>query len=351
MVGPRAIKDRGTIRGLFRRDNNNFCGNYLDMSATSLVISSGHGKHVRGACGILDEVNEARTVVERVAKNLRSLGVNVTTFHDDVSKSQSENLNRIVDFHNLRERQFDVSVHFNAYIETTSPMGTEVLYVSQAGLASEVSLAISEAARFINRGPKLRSDLYFLNETERPALLIEVCFVDSEKDAELYNKYFTQICEAVAKTLGGKGAEVKPPAPTGSLTVNGKVSHFGGPEDMGVSPDEGLAFIYEVEDKPCLFLPTQPPGTTGLARRLNPDVHYIACRWDYEKTPKELLLKELAQVRASTGIALTAHPADWGPHENTGRVADISPGLMEDLRIQTDDEVEVIFPYKKTGSA
>jgi len=42
---------------------------------------------------------------------------------------------------------------------------------------------------------------------------------------------------------------------------------------------------------------------------------------------------------------MTAFPADWGPHENTGRVADISPGLMDDLGIQTDDEVEVIFPY------
>ena len=33
-----------------------------------------------------------------------------------------------------------------------------------------------------------------------------------------------------------------------------------------------------------------------------------------------------------------------GPHETTGRVADISPGLMEALDIETDDEVEVIYP-------
>ena len=30
-----------------------------------------------------------------------------------------------------------------------------------------------------------------------------------------------------------------------------------------------------------------------------------------------------------------------------GRIADISPGLMDDLGIETDDEVEVVFPYKK----
>jgi hypothetical protein len=35
------------------------------MSYDSIVISSGHGKYVRGASGLLDEVDEARRVVER----------------------------------------------------------------------------------------------------------------------------------------------------------------------------------------------------------------------------------------------------------------------------------------------
>src|SRR5262245_54716549 len=131
-------------------------------------------------------------------------------------------------------------------------------------------------------------------------------------------------------------------------STTGKVSHFGGPEDMGVAPDEGLAFIYEVEDQPHLFLDEQPPGTSGLARRLNPDVFYIAMRWDYDETPREMLLEQVALVRSpKTGMVYTATPADWGPHVDTGRIADISPGLMEALGIETDDEVEVIFPYEE----
>ena len=126
----------------------------------------------------------------------------------------------------------------------------------------------------------------------------------------------------------------------------GTVSWFGGPSDSGVAPDEALAFIYEVEDAPHLFLPFQPEDTTGLARRLNPNIHYIACRWDYDVTPRGMLLNEVALVRSTkTGIAMRAFPADWGPNANTGRVADISPGLMQDLGIETDDEVEVIFPF------
>ena len=67
--------------------------------------------------------------------------------------------------------------------------------------------------------------------------------------------------------------------------ATGKCSWFGGPNDLtGVSASEGLAFHYDVTaENQHLFLPYQPAGSTGLARRLNPWVHYIACRWDYSK--------------------------------------------------------------------
>jgi hypothetical protein len=52
-----------------------------------------------------------------------------------------------------------------------------------------------------------------------------------------------------------------------------------------------------------------------------------------------------ALVRApKTGKWHLAWPADWGPHEDTGRIADISPGLMDALGIETDDEIEIIYP-------
>ena len=117
-----------------------------------------------------------------------------------------------------------------------------------------------------------------------------------------------------------------------------------------MSPDEGLAFLYEVDDAPHLFLNEQPPGTTGLARRLNADHRpYVACRWDYAVTPKTMLADphQLAVVRSKrTGREAFAWPSDWGPHEDTGRVADLSPYLMEKLELETDDEVEVIYPRR-----
>jgi len=306
-----------------------------------IAISSGHGKYVRGASGIIDEVDEARKVVHQVRERLLAAGHECVEFHDDTSTTQNENLNTIVNWHNAQDRDIDVSVHFNAYIYTEGARGCEVLYVSQYDVADKVTKAIATAGGFIDRGAKKRSDLYFLNGTNEPAILIETCFVDATADVEAYQANFDNICQAIADVAPSPEAfdpEI--------LHARGKVSWFGGPEDTGVSPSEGLAFLYDVNDKPEVFLDEQPPGTTGLARRLDPETYYIAMRWDYETFPKELLAGSgRALVRSpKTGVQAYAHPADWGPHIDTNRVADISPGLMEHLGITTDDEVEVKYP-------
>lgn len=192
-----------------------------------IVISSGHGKHIRGASGYIDEVDEARLVVEEVARKLREVGVETTTYHDNVSDDQSENLNRIVDFHNAQSRDYDISVHFNAYETTSKPMGSECLYVSQSNLADRVVDDICAASGLINRGPKKRTDLFFLNNTAKPAILIEVCFVDSSEDVEIYRLRFEQICRAIADVLGGEqiqpAPEPEPEVATVDIVTSGAV--------------------------------------------------------------------------------------------------------------------------------
>jgi len=313
---------------------------------TNIAISSGHGKYVSGAVDILDEHKEAVRVVNKVAE---FLGSGVKTFEDTTSKTQNENLHTIVNWHNKQTRDLDVSVHFNCYEHTSKAMGTECLYYSQDKMASQVADAVSEAGKLIDRGAKRRTDLYFLNNTTKPAILIEICFVDSEADVKAYNANFDSICKSVAATISGQSVTPVPPTPEpdpGELfSAKGKCSHFGGPDDTGVSASEGLAFLYNYDDAPHLFLPNQPPGTTGLARRLNPDIFYVACRWDYDVTSKAALGNPSRQaiVRAK-GREFLAWPADWGPHQDTGRVADLSPGLMEALGLTTDDEVQVVYP-------
>ena len=184
---------------------------------TAIVISSGHGKYIRGAAGspippYLDEVDEARKVVDRVAELLRSAGVSVKTFHDNTSHDQSTNLHTIVNYHNAQSRDLDVSVHFNAYIQGSKPMGVEVLFVTQQVLADVTSEAIAQAGRLIDRGPKKRTDLYFLNTTTEPSILIETLFCDSKADCDLYHQYFDAICIAIAESIADIDlSDIEPP--------------------------------------------------------------------------------------------------------------------------------------------
>src|SRR6059058_3102214 len=134
--------------------------------------------------------------------------------------------------------------------------------------------------------------------------------------------------------------------------VEGKMSTFGGPHDLGMAANEDVALFSKADlQNPkytYLFLPASPPGTSGLGRRLNPDQYYFACRWDYAATPKEFLRRALARVEnPANGRAADARPVDWGPHPSTGRVADLSPGLVAALGLDTDDIVRITISARR----
>jgi len=223
------------------------------MTYESIVISSGHSTKCQGAIGVLNEVAEATRVVDEVTRRLRDRGVNAISFHDTVSTSSNENLNRIVNFHNSKQRDLDVSVHFNAHHTTDDPMGCEVLYVSQADLADRMSAAIAESGGFKDRGPKKRTDLFFLNSTEEPSILLEVCFVDSTHDADLYEEQFEAICESIATVLGGAATDVEQPEP--------------GPEPEPVPPAELPRVDITVTGEVLIYVNGEQVGTKGRSTR------------------------------------------------------------------------------------
>lgn len=135
-----------------------------------------------------------------------------------------------------------------------------------------------------------------------------------------------------------------PPSPR--FSVQGKMSTFGGPKDFGMTPSEGLAIADgHYQELKSYFLPQQPPGTTGLGRRLNPTTFYVACRWNYAKTSTKFLRQSLATVtNPANGKSAQAKPMDWGPNKNTGRMADLSPGLAKYLGLKTNNICKVVIP-------
>ena len=172
------------------------------MGYNQVNISSGHSINCQGAADIINEVTEARKVVDRVYEIVKASGKQCYKYHD-TSSSSTQNLVNIVNWHNGFNDGVDVSIHFNAYAHVDKPMGTEVCYYSNSSLATAVSKEIATAGGFIDRGAKQRTGLYFLKHTNKPAILIEVCFVDSVADVNLYRANFERICQAIAKTLIG----------------------------------------------------------------------------------------------------------------------------------------------------
>jgi hypothetical protein len=219
-------------------------------------MSSGHGLHVRGARGDpvppqLDEVDEARRVVDRVAYYLAQAGIDCETFHDNASRDVSTNLNAIVDWHNRQDRALDVSIHFNAYDHNAH--GTEVLFITQSALAAAVSEAISDAGGFTNRGAKFRDDLKFLNSTDEAAILIETCFCDNTGDSTLYKENFESICGAIAASISGEEIEIGEPPER--------------PERPPVKPPE-IPPELPTDDRPALAQGDTGPHVASVQRSL-----------------------------------------------------------------------------------
>lgn len=170
-------------------------------------ISSGHSINCQGASDIINEVTEARKVVDRIYEMCKAMGIEVYKYHD-TSSSSSQNLKNIVDWHNKFKDGIDISIHFNAYQHTSNSMGTEVCYYSQSELANKVSSAISKASGLKDRGGKERKGLYVLKNTNKPMILIEICFCDSSYDVQKYKENFDNICLAIIQALTGKTIQV-----------------------------------------------------------------------------------------------------------------------------------------------
>ena len=175
-------------------------------------VHAGHnpdGKIACGAVGLVKESTEARNVKNHVINMLRQLGHEAYDCTCDDGKSQSDVLKKIVSACNSRDVDLDVSIHFNAGANDAKGngkiTGTEVLIYSTGSEARKYADSVCKcisALGFKNRGTKINDQLYFLRQTEAPAMLIECCFVDDKDDIGLYNAY--EMAKAIVKGITGQ---------------------------------------------------------------------------------------------------------------------------------------------------
>ncbi len=173
-------------------------------------INCGHtvfGQPGSGATGILNESNETRAIGYALMEQLRRLGNTVIDCTNDVASSTSENLSEIVALANRQTLDRFYSIHFNA----GGGEGTEVYtYGGKDVLDAGRILEKMNALGFPNRGIKNGDGLYVVRQTDAPAALIEVCFVDSDRDAERYHRLGPEaIVAAICEGITGISPENK----------------------------------------------------------------------------------------------------------------------------------------------
>lgn len=179
-------------------------------------VHAGHnpdGKTASGAVGIIKESTQARAVVKELITILKAAGHTVYDCTCNDGSSQSDVLSKIVKKCNAHNVDIDVSVHLNSGAADKKgngkTTGTEVLIApgSKAKTTAERTVGEIAALGFKNRGVKTRTDLYVLNHTKAPAMLIECCFVDDKDDTALFNT--KKMAQAIAKGITGKAVKTE----------------------------------------------------------------------------------------------------------------------------------------------
>ena len=161
------------------------------MKEIILAIDIGHNvPYDTGAVGRRREDDLNMLVGNALISKLRERGIKVVNCTPNTAKSLNDSLyQRVITANNCGATLF-VSIHHNA---CPGGYGAEVLCIKnnyQDGLSTKVGEAILNELGSIglkNRGVKDRRDLYVINNTSMPALIIECAFVDSSLDMANYN--------------------------------------------------------------------------------------------------------------------------------------------------------------------
>lgn len=172
---------------------------------SKFAIDPGHGVYPdTGAEGYLNEQDCALDIANRVINKLQIAGHQAWNVRPSSAWSVSNSLQQRCN--NAVNADYLVSIHLNA----GGGKGSEVFAMSAAGNALASSVVKSLAALgFVNRGVKDGSSLYVIRNSKPVAILIEVCFVDTQSDADLYNKLGAEVI-ASAIVQGLTGQTVKP---------------------------------------------------------------------------------------------------------------------------------------------
>lgn len=157
-------------------------------------IRGGHTKASPGASGYLDELTEDRKVYTKL-KQLLSCECSVVDLTPPENYTYPEELNYGINSANKSSLDYGLSIHFNSCNTTEKPLGSEIWIWDNAdqntkAIAARILNKLNSSG-YIDRGIQYSPSRMQLGEimyTSMPWFIIEICFVSSKADADLYNK-------------------------------------------------------------------------------------------------------------------------------------------------------------------
>lgn len=164
-----------------------------------VVLDAGHGGQNPGAVyNGRQEKDDVLALVLAIGPILEANGVNVyytrtTDVYEPPWQKAMEG--------NAVNADYFVSVHRNSSPYPNQYTGVESLVYNRYGEAARLAYNINtrlEELGFVNQGVNERTDLAVLNRTEMPTVLVEVGFINTDADNELFDQRFNEIAQAIA---------------------------------------------------------------------------------------------------------------------------------------------------------
>lgn len=169
------------------------------MADYRIALDAGHGGSDPGAVYKgRQEKDDTLDLTLAVGDILKKNGIDV--YYTRTTDEYETPFKKATDANNSGVDLF-VSIHRNSSENPNQYSGVETLVYSDTGLKAEVARNINnqlEDAGFKNLGVDERKNLVVLKRTKMPAVLVEVGFINNDKDNYLFDEEFDSIAQAIA---------------------------------------------------------------------------------------------------------------------------------------------------------
>lgn len=164
-----------------------------------VVLDAGHGGNNPGATyNGRQEKDDVLALALAIGPILEAAGVDVyytrdTDLYEPPYQKAMEG--------NAVNADYFVSIHRNSSLYPNQYTGVETLVYNRYGEAARLADNINtrlEDLGFVNQGVREMSNLVVLNRTEMPAVLLEIGFINTDADNQLFDEKFRDIAQAVA---------------------------------------------------------------------------------------------------------------------------------------------------------